>query len=319
VAGQNFILKRGDVLFREGDSSNGMYILRKGSIQVFLERGGKTTSLATVSAGSMLGEMALFDNKPRSASAVALEDTEVTLINNEDFAKILKQIPKWFVTLMSTLSTRLRETNSRLQAMQADQPKGSQGLSSLIELMQMLSLCFHKFGQKDGKQWTMNREDAEKTIYELLKVNKSDAAKMIDTIVNSAIISGGKDGYGKASLAIQNRGDLDRMIEFIEKLHTKDKNLVKLPADLEHLINMLNHISKESAYDIISLDWEEVLEKGKERALDTTNWASYKTLLQGLDESLEVKKNGNKEVVRIDKNKVPKLHQNFQIMFKLSA
>lgn len=319
MAGQNFILKRGDVLFREGDSSNGMYIVRKGSIQVFLERGGKTTSLATVKAGSMLGEMALFDNKPRSASAVSLEDTEVTLINNGEFAKILKQIPKWFVSLMTTLSTRLRETNSRLQALQDSQPKGTGGLAGLVELMQMLSLCFYKFGQKNGKQWSMNREDAEKAIFELLKVNKTDTTKIIDNVINSSIISGGKDGYGKDSLSIQNRGDLDRMIEFIEKLHAKDKNLEKLPTDLEHLINMLNHISKESAYDIINLDWNEVIEQGKERALDTSKWASYKSLLQGLDDSLEVKKNGNKEVIRIDKNKVPKLHQNFQIMFKLSA
>lgn len=319
MAGQNFILKRGDVLFREGDSSIGMYIVRKGSIQVFLERGGKTTKLATVGAGSMLGEMALFDNKPRSASAVAFEDTEVTLINNQDFAKILKQIPKWFVSLMTTLSTRLRETNTRLQSLQADSPKASEGLSGLIEMLQMISLCFYKFGQKDGKKWNMSMDDAEKTIITLLKVNKPDVAKMIKTVVNSSMINVGKDSYGKITLSIQNRGDLDRMIEFIEKLHAKDENLVKLPSDLEHLINMLSLISKESAYDIISMEWDEVLEQGKERALDTSKWASYKVLLQGLDESLEVKKNGNKEVIRIDKNKVPKLHHNFQIMFKLSA
>ena len=70
--------------------------------------------LQNLTSGAMIGEMALFDNKPRSASAAAITDVEFTHISKADFNRIMKQIPKWFVNLMSTLSSRLRVTNDRL-------------------------------------------------------------------------------------------------------------------------------------------------------------------------------------------------------------
>ncbi|RYZ85460.1 MAG: cyclic nucleotide-binding domain-containing protein, partial [Proteobacteria bacterium] len=115
VSGKNKILKKGELLFKAGDSSDGMYVLRKGQIQIFLDKGGNDIVLASVAAGGMIGEMSLFDKKPRSASARAMEETEVTQISNDDFNKIISQIPKWLVSLMATLSSRLRDTNERLQ------------------------------------------------------------------------------------------------------------------------------------------------------------------------------------------------------------
>ena len=76
MAGKNKILKKGQVLFKEGAESDGMYVIRKGQILIYLEKGEVEVKLATITAGAMLGEMALFDKKPRSASAKAIEECE---------------------------------------------------------------------------------------------------------------------------------------------------------------------------------------------------------------------------------------------------
>ena len=91
MPGKNKLLKSGDILFRTGDASNGMFLIRRGQLEVYLEKDGAEISLAKMGAGAMLGEMALFDNNTRSASARAVEDTEVTHITTKEFDTIMKK------------------------------------------------------------------------------------------------------------------------------------------------------------------------------------------------------------------------------------
>ena len=94
MAGKNLILKPGQVLFKEGDVSNGMFIIRKGEEAVFLEQEEKHVVLAKVGAGGMIGEMALFDKQPRSASVKATTPCEVSVITNQDFMKLMGSNPE---------------------------------------------------------------------------------------------------------------------------------------------------------------------------------------------------------------------------------
>ena len=171
MAGGNEILNKGEHLFREGDGSDGMFVIRQGEIQIYLEQGGTEVHLATIEAGGMIGEMALFDKKPRSASAkVASDQTEVTRISNEDFLRVLKQVPKWFVTLMSSLSSRLRDTNQKLQRLEKELHGERIPMDNLLKCLSVLSLIWHKEGYKEGKQWFLERDLAENQIAEILKI-----------------------------------------------------------------------------------------------------------------------------------------------------
>jgi CRP/FNR family cyclic AMP-dependent transcriptional regulator len=70
-------LKKGEILFREGDPSDAMYVIKKGRIAITKAKGTKEIVLAELVPGEMLGEMAFFDDKPRSAGAKASVDAEV--------------------------------------------------------------------------------------------------------------------------------------------------------------------------------------------------------------------------------------------------
>ena len=133
MAGTNKSLKAGAVVFKAGDSADGMYLVRKGELVVYFEQGGKEVILARIPEGGMVGEMALFDRMPRSASVKASMDAEITHISLDDFGKLMRQIPKWFVGLMSALSGRLRVTNDRLKVIEAaggTVPPPAQGVSA---------------------------------------------------------------------------------------------------------------------------------------------------------------------------------------------
>src|SRR5690606_13731094 len=94
---------------------------RKGQLKVFLQKGNEEIPLATLHEGAIVGEMAFIDDKPRSASVRSLVPCELTVITRADFDKLLTQVPKWMVSMLQSLSGRLRTTNEKLQKLEQAQ------------------------------------------------------------------------------------------------------------------------------------------------------------------------------------------------------
>jgi len=100
----------GQLLFMEGDTGREMYILKSGKIKILKQEGDSSLVLATLGAGSVLGEMSLLDNAPRSATAQIVEDTAVTVIDEKVLAATYQKIPSWLVSVIKIVVKRLRET-----------------------------------------------------------------------------------------------------------------------------------------------------------------------------------------------------------------
>ncbi len=109
------------IMFFEGDPGNRCYIITRGEVRIskYIPNIGEE-ALAVLKAGDYFGEMALIDNFPRSAHAIANTDIEVLAINKADMDKVLiadKEIGyKLLWTFTRTLSKRLRETNEKMAA-----------------------------------------------------------------------------------------------------------------------------------------------------------------------------------------------------------
>ena len=112
-------LNSDQLLFSAGDKSDGMYIVMSGKLQIFLTEGDKEVVLSEVGGREIIGEMALFDQKPRSASVKALEESKLTFISIDDFEKLMSQTPQWLKMLFSTLSSRVRAANQQLQRLKS--------------------------------------------------------------------------------------------------------------------------------------------------------------------------------------------------------
>jgi CRP-like cAMP-binding protein len=107
------------VIFREGDSGDRCYIILKGEVRIskFIPNIGEE-ALAVLKPGDYFGEMALIDNFPRSAHAIANSDSELYSISKTELDKILildRELGyKLLWAFTKTLSKRLRETNEKL-------------------------------------------------------------------------------------------------------------------------------------------------------------------------------------------------------------
>jgi CRP/FNR family cyclic AMP-dependent transcriptional regulator len=107
------------IMFLEGDPGNRCYVIVRGEVRIskYIPNIGEE-ALAVLKPGDYFGEMALIDNFPRSANAVANTDIEVLAINKADLDKVLiadrEMGYKLLWTFTRTLSKRLRETNEKM-------------------------------------------------------------------------------------------------------------------------------------------------------------------------------------------------------------
>lgn len=99
----------------EGQPGNEMYIILKGVVGVYLTSAiGTLTEVALLQQGDFFGEMAIFDNLPRSASCIAQEDTVCVAINKDNLMDFLTSCPDMTEKILESLSSRIRKLNNDL-------------------------------------------------------------------------------------------------------------------------------------------------------------------------------------------------------------
>lgn len=114
--------KKGEIIFAQGDPADCMYDIEAGSVGIFTDYNTKQEKqLTTLLKRQIFGEMGLIEGKPRSATAVALEDdTQLTIISEETFADYFRRQPEKVVRLMQGMSKRIRGlTQAYLEACSA--------------------------------------------------------------------------------------------------------------------------------------------------------------------------------------------------------
>lgn len=102
----------GEVLVHQGEQGSSLFIVLRGLVKVAITTtSGSEMVLALVAGGQFLGEMSLLDGQPRSATAVALEQSEIVTLTREAFLACLQAYPEAAIALMTELTGRLRRTN----------------------------------------------------------------------------------------------------------------------------------------------------------------------------------------------------------------
>jgi CRP/FNR family cyclic AMP-dependent transcriptional regulator len=102
--------KAGDVIFRQGDAAEELFVIKSGKVEIRL--GNRV--LDTVPELSIFGEMALIDRSPRSATALALTDVTLVPVDEKQFLFMVSRTPYFALNVMRALARRLRATNSAL-------------------------------------------------------------------------------------------------------------------------------------------------------------------------------------------------------------
>ena len=107
--------KKGDAIFYEGDPGQMLYIVESGNIRIYLQtEDGQETSVTVCTSGDIFGELAVIDGLPRSASAIAMEDSVVLGLNREQFRECTRRYPQVAFNFLKALSVRVRSSTQQI-------------------------------------------------------------------------------------------------------------------------------------------------------------------------------------------------------------
>lgn len=106
----------GATIFHAGDVGDSFYIVRSGAVQIYIENfEGAKIILRESLPGDVFGDVSMFDGGPRTATAVATEDSELLLLDKEGLLELVKKHPHAALDLLAVMGKRLRTTNELLR------------------------------------------------------------------------------------------------------------------------------------------------------------------------------------------------------------
>lgn len=114
MAGLGRDYKAGEIIVRQGDSGDCMFVIQEGEVEAVAEADGKEYRLRTLGPNEFFGEMALFEKETRTATIRALQPTRVLTIDKKNFLGGIHEDPSLAFRVVRTMSHRIRDLTDRL-------------------------------------------------------------------------------------------------------------------------------------------------------------------------------------------------------------
>lgn len=105
-----------EIIFREGEPGQHMYVILDGQVEIRKKTGEKSTrTMITLKKGDIFGEMAVVERKVRSATAIAATDCRLLRLDEEAYFDLVQKNPDFAVKMIKTLSSRLRAADNLIE------------------------------------------------------------------------------------------------------------------------------------------------------------------------------------------------------------
>ncbi len=185
------------VLFNEGDAGEEMFIIQTGRVKISKRIRGVEKTLATLEKGEFFGEMAILNDKPRSATAETLDECEMLVIDRKTFDALIRGNAEIAVRFIKRLADRLRETNDQMESLMI-----KDNTSRLVSI-----LARHVREQKKSGEFSMTIED----LAGLAGIEGSLARTILEKLSSVRIIEVSGD-----KVRIANQDQIDRLLRYLE-------------------------------------------------------------------------------------------------------
>jgi CRP/FNR family transcriptional regulator, cyclic AMP receptor protein len=188
----------GDVLFHEGERGSEMYVIQSGIVQIVKRVGAEERPLASLGRGEFVGEMAILNDKPRTATAVVLEDAKCLVIDGATLEHMIAHSTEIAMRLVKKLARRLDSADEMIQILLNPDPKARV----------LLSLKRHAegFGEETGIGVRVHATGAD--LAREVGVDHAQVRDVLERLRRLRIASEDDDG-----IVIM---DLPRLLEFLE-------------------------------------------------------------------------------------------------------
>ncbi len=117
--------KKDNVILLEEESGNALFVVISGKVKIARESSdGKEVILTILSESDFFGEMSILSGLTNSATVISLEDSELFMIQKQDFLELLKQHPQISISLLEELSKRLQTADMKIKALSLKNTEG---------------------------------------------------------------------------------------------------------------------------------------------------------------------------------------------------
>lgn len=121
MGGLGKVYRDGEVVVRQGDIGDCMFVIQAGQLEVLREEGARELRLTVLSKGDIFGEMALFDGGVRSATVRALGEARALTLDKRTFLRRVHEDPSLAFRILQTMSYRIRQLNGELVRLKSEQ------------------------------------------------------------------------------------------------------------------------------------------------------------------------------------------------------
>ncbi len=190
----------GHIIFEQDDPGSRMYIIKKGNVRIFRRVQGEEVVLAHLGAGEFFGEMALLEELPRSASAIAEKTTLAVEVDAPVFVEMVKSNAEIAVRMMRKLASRVRDLDRRLQNLYADPSVG--------RALEILSFMLPANGVRDLR---VPIEDVRASVIEKTGVLSVELKRVFSDLVRAGCIR-----FDRFELVVTSRKDLQDYATYLD-------------------------------------------------------------------------------------------------------
>lgn len=204
----------GHYLFRDGDPSDAMYVIKGGKFAVTKSKNTSEIVLAELGPGAMVGEMAFFDGRPRSASVKAMKDSEVICLPFKSLHAQFQSFPEWCKAVMRTVNDHLREANLRIKSL--EKPAGEEDLfppHTINKLISILNFVGMKYGKTSEEGILVPQYTLRNYTIQIFQEATHKMDKLLQALNDIELIKLENLSEGRQKIVITNP---DILFEFVE-------------------------------------------------------------------------------------------------------
>jgi CRP-like cAMP-binding protein len=241
-------IAKDNYLFREGDPADAMYIIKSGLLAVTKTKGQSEVSLAEISPGSMVGEMGLFDNKPRSANVKAIKETEVIALPYESLNKQLDQLPVWVRAILKNLNETIRESNKKLKQLETANADEERFPPHVInKLMSILNFVCNKYGKPEANGVSISSVLLRNYTIQIFQEATNKMNSVVNALTELGFVTQEDRGDGTQKIVNMKAAELFAFVDWYNDwIYKQDKDKKDPLTEQEcKVLNALIHFAKK--------------------------------------------------------------------------
>lgn len=241
-------IERDHYLFREGDAPDALYVVKSGKFAVVKTKQNSEVILAEIGPGALVGEMAFFDNKPRSASVRAMKDAEVIILPYKALHAQFATMPEWAKAIMRTVNDHLRAANKRIKEMERTTADEEEVFPphQTNKLISILSLCAHKYGKTTEEGLILPGGVLRNYTIQIFQEPTHKMQKLMTALSDMKFMKLEDMGEGRQRIAIFKPEILFGFVEWYnEWLFKQDKDRVLIKEEELKLLDAVLHFARK--------------------------------------------------------------------------